>query len=359
LQTGADMTSLHRSRFAGLSRAKVGLIVIGVLLAIVASLPSRAPLASAPAITAPIADSTKRDEDLALYGNITQRIAGGEHYYPVTADALRRDGYPLRPFITFRLPMLAVLSAKAGPVITRIALWLLMIATLIAWYRRLNGAFDDKGRRITAVMLIASGMTIAARPEYIVVHEVWAGLLLALSLGLHRPDRWGPSVIAALAAVLIRELALPFLLLMWAFALVERRLREAVTWALAITVFALVLWLHAGQVALVTTAADPASPGWITIGGWPAFMRAMVETSALRVLPGWAAAALVIAALFGWISWRSRTGLFGTLMFAGYAVIFVVLGRPENFYWGLIVSPLLLLGLAFLPRAFADLRAAR
>ena len=39
-------------------------------------------------------------------------------------------------------------------------------------------------------------------------------------------------------------------------------------------------------------------------------------------------------------------------------LIFMVLGRPDNFYWGLMVAPTLLLGLAFLPRAFADLRAS-
>jgi hypothetical protein len=353
------MTSPQVSRFAGISRYSAWGIIVATLFAIAASIAGPA----GPISRSEIAEQTQaarpeRDEDLALYRDITARVANGGAYYAATADALRTGGYPLRPFITFRLPTLASASAALGPTLTRVALWLVVIATMIAWYLRLDGAFIDKGRRITAILLLGSGMTIAARPEYVVVHEVWAGLLLALSLGLYRSDRWWPSVVAAVAAVMIRELALPFLLLMGALAVVHRTWREAGAWALAVGVFAIAVWLHAGQVALVTTAADPASPGWMTLGGWPAFIRAMTETSALRVLPGWASAAAVIVSMLGWISWRSRTGLFGTLMFAGYALIFVVLGRPENFYWGLIISPLLLIGVAFIPQAFADLRAA-
>ena len=355
------MTRDYRSRFAGMSPRAAWLVIIALALVVIASVaPTRASRApTGPIVAQPTQTlAVKRDEDLALYNAITRRVGNGEPYYPVVAEELRKGNYPLRPFITVRLPTLAVIGCALGPTATRIALWLLILGTLIVWYRRLDGAFEDRGRRITGVLLVASGMTVAMRPEYAVVHEVWAGLLLALSLALHRPDRWWPSLMAALAAVMIRELALPFLLLMGAFALFERRPREAAAWAAAASLFGIALFLHAQQVALVTTAADPPSPGWTTLGGWPAFLRAMSETSALRVFPSWAAAILVILSLFGWTSWRTRTGLFGTLMFAGYAIIFMVLGRPENFYWGLIVSPLLLLGLAHLPQAFADLRRA-
>ncbi len=348
------MTLPHRSRFAGLARAPAALIVAAILLAVTFSMLMIAPQPSTTA-TGPARMTEQRDEDLALYREITRRVAGGGHYYTVTAAELRKGGYPLRPFVTFRLPALSVASAAAGPVMTRIALLILMLATLVVWYRRLDGAFEDRGRRISAILLIASGMTIAVQPVYIVVHEVWAGLLIALSLGLYRPDRWGPSVAAALGAVLIRELALPFLLLMGASAIARTAWREASAWALGAMIFAIAIGAHAAQVALVTTADDPASPGWLATGGWPAFIRAMTETSALRVMPDWAAAAIVVLSLVGWISWRSQTGRIGTLMFAGYALLFVTLGRPQNFYWGLIVSPLLLLGLAFVPRAFSDL----
>jgi len=345
------------SRFAGLSRGRA-LTVLLLLLAVIALtvMPRPKPTPGpAPVASSPSASPARRDEDLALYNAITARVARGEPYYHSAADELRKGNYPLRPFVTFRLPTLAVIGTTLGEAGTRALLGLIMLATLAAWYRQLEGAFADPGRRWTALLLLATGMTIAARPEYAVLHEVWAGLLLTLSLGLHSPARWAPSVAVALAAVMIRELALPFLLLMGAFALFGRRWAEVGGWALATLLFAGVLALHAQQIALVVTAADPASPGWLTVGGWPAFVRSMTETSALRVFPALIAGPLVVLALFGWTSWRSRTGLFGALLLGGYAIILGILGRPENFYWGLIVSPLLLMGLAFLPQAFRDL----
>jgi hypothetical protein len=76
------------------------------------------------------------------------------------------------------------------------------------------------------------------------------------------------------------------------------------------------------------------------------------------LLPPWLGAALVPLILLGWASWRSSTGLFGSLLFSGYGLILIVLGRPENFYWALMVAPAFLLGLAFLPEALADLVVA-
>ena len=44
-----------------------------------------------------------------------------------------------------------------------------------------------------------------------VLHELWAGMLLALAFGLHRPGRkYGAALVAAGLALAIREHALPF-----------------------------------------------------------------------------------------------------------------------------------------------------
>ncbi len=354
----AQITPALPSRFASLSRVQAWLVIGAILIAVMASAASLAPPPSLPQTArAPHSAPVRRDEDLALYQSISTRVQSGAPYYPATADALRHGGYPLRPFMTFRFPTLARASAMFGPTAMQIALWCLVLATTIIWYRRLDGAFDDRGRRISGALLIASGMTVAMRPDYVMMHEAWAGALLTLSLGLHRPGRWWPSVVAATAAVMIRELALPFLLLMAAFALATRRWPEAAGWAAAIALFGMALFLHAEQVAAVTRAADPASPGWMAVGGWPAFVRAMAGTSALRVFPTVVAAVIVPLSLVGWLAWPSRTGLFGLLLLGGYALVFMVFGRPENFYWGLVVSPLLLFGLVHLPRATADLNA--
>ncbi len=349
------------SRFAGLSHTKAIALVLALLVLLIAAIALKqgaAPTIKSGAVSSVQTASTADDDDLVLYRSIYQRVAAGENYYEVASDEQRRGDYPVRPFITVRLPTLATLFAVVGPSGMKALNWMLMIATLLAWRTQLKREMTDSDRHLITLLLIVIGLTIAVKPVYLPVHEIWAGTLIALSLGLHRKERWWPSVLVALAAVMIRELALPYILLMGAFALFERRWKEFLAWAACVALFGIVMLFHARAVEAVTLATDPASQGWTRFGGWPTFVRTMTETSALRVFPTWAATGLLILTLFGWTSWRSYVGLFGTLFFAGYGIFFMLLGRPENFYWGLTVTPLFLIGLAFLPTAFVDLKAS-
>jgi len=64
---------------------------------------------------------------------------------------------------------------------------------------------------------------------------------------------------------------------------------------------------------------------------------------------------LVLLAVVGWSGWRSAAGAFGTLLYLGYGVAFMVAGRPDNFYWGMMVAPALMIGLALAPMALGGL----
>src|SRR3546814_3515006 len=90
-------------------------------------------------------------------------------------------------------------------------------------------------------------------PALIVFHEGWSALLIALSLALYRKDRWWPSVVLALLALLIRELALPFVLLMGGLALLSLNCRELFAWSAVTLICAIALWCHAHAVWSVTT----------------------------------------------------------------------------------------------------------
>ncbi len=342
------------SRFAGLARWQALLIAAFVAALIFASFSFPMPPKPVP-MTVNAAGVVDPNPDLTLYRTITAQVAGGADYYKVAAHEQRVGDYPLRPFFTFRLPTLAMVTATLGFPIMHGLMWLLCAGIVLAWWARLKGEAQLPNRRLLGAMLIVSGLTLAVRPELIVVHDLWAGLLIALALGLHRSSHWGPSLIAGLCAVLIRETALPFILLMGAFACYQRRWREAGAWGGIVILFAGVLTLHASHVAAVVSPNDPASPGWTNFGGWPFFVLAVRLTTALRGLPIWMGGALVPLALLGWASWRSNTGLAGLLLFVGYAAILMALGRPDNFYWGLMVAPAFLLGLAFLPVALKDL----
>jgi hypothetical protein len=354
----AQMIQEVRSRFYGIGRGySIAVLLSVLLLIIICAWPK--PVTNAP----PKVETTSHDaaqeiimnDDLRLYRLINERIEKGASYYQAAFAEQRINGYPVKPFVTVRLPTLAVISTGLGNAIMTILLAALAIVTVLAWWRQLDGAFRDPGRRITGVMLLASGLILAVFPQYIVLHELWAGMFIALSLGLYRPQRFWLSVIAAACALAVRETALPFVLLMAAFAVLERRWREVTAWGLLICAFAAGLYLHYLAVSALVIQSDLASPGWAQMGGVHASVRALTMTSALRVLPEFIAAFAIPLSLFGWVSWRGTIGLRGTLYLAGYSFMLMLIGRAENFYWGVMVAPLLLLGLGFLPQAIADI----
>jgi len=344
------------SRFALLGRAQAVLLLFVLLLAITSAvLPQFFTTGEFSTRTNTAEKTQAAGDDLLLYRTIIARVAADEPYYQVVSQEHRAGNYPLKPFVTVRLPTLAYVLAWLGPIASYALLLSLFVITLWAYWHRLNGAFFDSGRRITGVLLIAAGASIVFHTKQAVLHEVWAGLLIALAVALRGSSRWYWAVLVGGAALMIRELVLPCILLMTAFALFERRWREFSAWVALIVLFGVVMIAHASQVAMVVRPDDLSSQGWMNVGGWQGYLRSMRLTSPLRAYPDWIANIGIIMACFGWVSWRSMTGLLGTLLLAGYAIIFMVLGRPENFYWGLINAPILLLGWAFLPQAFKDL----
>jgi hypothetical protein len=351
----------HFSYCAGLSQVQawlVALLLAFTVLFSLTSLPKEAPPSPTPAATTVpqtgiVAD--EKDDDIVLYETIIARVRSGDTYYTAAAQEQRVQNYPLRPFVTFRLPTLALISATVGPAIMTGLMWLLMAGTILAWYGRMKWDSSDGRLPLRAMVLVAASSLLGLHSKYLVVHEVWAGLLIAVSFAAHRQTRWWPSVLIGAAALMVRELALPYVLLMAAFALVDRRWKEGAAWTAVIALFALVMALHAHQVGLVTTLADPASPGWASSGGWQNFLRMMRLTGALRIFPDFAATIIAVLALFGWVTRRSDTGHRGALFFLGYSLIFMTFGRQNNFYWGLLVAPAFLAGLAFCPAAFAEL----
>lgn len=299
-------------------------------------------------------------DDLLLYRQIIDQLRAGERYYPAAAELQRANDYPLRPFITFRLPTLALLLAGIPDWLGTALLGGLCALVIFAWTIRLGGTGLPERPLMAASLLLLAGSLALAAPRLTPFHESWAGLLVALSLALHRADRWAPSVALALLALLIRELALPFVLLMGAAALWQRHWREAGAWGLAVLLFIIALAFHAHAVAGVVLPGDPASPGWMTPGGWPQVLAALRNASVLGYLPAPATALLAPLALLGWFSRGDATSRLAALYLTGFALMMMLIGRPENYYWIALIAPLFLAGLAFAPAGLHDLlRRAR
>ena len=345
------------SRFAGLSKGKARL-GLGLLVLLILATLTALTIAGPPAVSG---DSAKRGDDQAdvvLYETIVDGVRHGGNYYEVTAQELRRGDYPLRPFVTFRLPTLAMIQALMPQWAVIGLLYTLAAGVMLAWFLRLRPAFARGPPLILAMVLLAGGMGAFIQPELASFHEIWAGLLIALSLALRRPGKWVAAAGIGAMAMLIRETSALYVAIMCLLAWLEGDRKEALGWAAGVALLAAAVGAHAWAVAQVVTPVDPASPGWAGMLGFGFFVEAMVLSTALRLAPMWLAAPMMGFALFGWAAWRDLTGIRALATYAVYAALIGLFGRVDTFYWGLMVAPAILTGLAFMPDGLADLVAA-
>jgi hypothetical protein len=340
------------SRFHASSRWQAWLILLLLVAAFMGGLRWDGPAREQ---TAP-ASAASDHADVRLYERVIEGVHNGGEYYSVAAAAHREGAYPLRPFVTVRLPTLAWMHAALPWGGATILLYFLAAATALAWARRLWTCGDPAIRAVIGAALVAAGAATLLRPELAVWHEGWAALLMALSLALRRDGSFSASLAAAACALAIREHAVLLPMVMVAFALWERRWREVGAWALLIAAFALFLAWHAAQVAAVTLPSDPASPGWAGGGGWSAAVAMVQATGPLRLFPAPLAALLVPVALLGWAAWRP--GERAAALIGANLLMLALFARADNFYWAFLIAPLLPLGLLFAPRALADLGRA-
>lgn len=301
-----------------------------------------------------------RDDDLALYDIAIERIGRGENYYDFILEEHRKAHYPVRPGLAVRLPTLAYLDAWLGPAGQIAAALALLAAVLIVWWRRLGeepGATVGR-RRLLAISFLFLGASLGLNRYFFTLHELWAGMLLALAFGLHRPGKWAASLAVAALALAIRETALPFVLLMAAMAFWRRDWREGAAWSALAIVFLALLAAHLHIVAQQVLPGDREGASWLALRGLSGWLSNVALSSNLRYLPHWLAGPLIVLMMLGWAGWRSPAGTFGTLLYLGYGLAFMLAGRPDNFYWGAMVAPAMFIGLAFAPMALRALLGA-
>jgi len=296
--------------------------------------------------------------DQRLYGRVVAEVSAGADYYAAAAATQRDLGFPLKPFVTMRLPTLAWLLAALPGWLALTLLYGLMAASVAAWRHRLRDAFASPSGPTIAALGLGAGLMIGSPPAMVVFHEVWAAALIALALALWRPQRWLASAIILALAILIRETALPVVLLLGTLAAGRRRWREVAGWAAVTAMSLTALAFHAGAVAAVVSAADPASPSWAGFGGWRFALTAIQLTGPFAPMPYWVTAIAVPLSIIGWLGWRDPAGLRVAGVLTGYLLAFTVLGRPDNFYWGLLIAPLVLPGAILAPAALRALMRA-
>lgn len=342
------------SRFAGLPKRRARLALALLVTVLIATMAALAVPHARPAGDARAGGPA----DIVLYQGIVEGMRHGGSYYMVAADALREGDYPMKPFVTFRLPTLATVEAMLPPWGVTMVLDALAAAVAAAWFVRMRSAMVRPVTIAFAMILLAGGMGAFVQGELAAFHEIWAGLLIALSLALRRPERWIAAAGIGALAMLVRETAALYVAVMAVMAWVEGERREALGWAAGVALLAVVVAAHAHAVAEVVKPLDPASPGWAGMLGFGFFVETMTLSTALRLAPLWLAALLTGATLFGWAAWRDATGPRALATFSVYAVLIALFGRADTFYWGLMIAPAILVGLAFAPDGLRDLIAA-
>ena len=296
--------------------------------------------------------------DVALYRAIADRMGDGESYYAAVAEEQPARGFPTSPAVTVREPTLAWLTSTVG---AGTAYGILLALAAVAVALSLV-CFDGLGRTraewVVASVVGAVGVAFLCSPDGVWIHEAWAGLLTYVAV-LAATRRWfWPALIALLAACVVRELALPAALAVLAVAWPRLSVRRRLTSVVAVAGFLTFYGWHVLQVSRMAVGASEPSAGWLDVNGWPFFVNAAWFSTVLSDGPVLVAALLVPLALLGWVMHESVDARPVAAVLVAYALIFGVVGRDNNLYWGILFGPLLLPGLAFAPRAVVRLARA-
>lgn len=350
------------SRFASLSRGQA-LLVLALTLAVVtwclkvALTEDTLPLPRAARQAAGTAKRTT-ETDWVFYRRIVERVHAGENYYDAVQDEFAQPQWDFQPTSVFnwRTPLYAwLLGSFPVPEWGKGLLTLLALAVMLMAFAVVE---RELGKPCAPLALLLIGpFAWCINADVFLFTELWAGTLLTLAVLADALERWPLAVAASLAALLLRELVLPYCLLALALALVRQRRAEVFAWIVGLALFGLFYAYHLQEVSrrIITTDVVQASQ-WVRFGG-TAFVLGTTELSNLFLInaPSWVTALFLPLALLGLAGWPGWTGVRAGLTCAGYLAAFAVIGQPANAYWGLLIAPLLALGLAALPTVARDL----
>lgn len=295
--------------------------------------------------------------EAAMLAGLIQGIRAGGDYYSVAESLFRVDVAAIRAWGDVPLPGLALMLGSVSPLAAFAIQSALVIAVFVLWFIRLRHVFARIAGMAAIGFLLAGGLVVAIDPLLATLGSLWAGLLIAISLGLWRPGRWIEPAAFALIACAFDEAVLLYVALMGVFSLVEGRRHEAIGWAVVAAITIALFAVHGSAVGDLWANAAPVriEAHW---GGYAMFLQSTALATALQVLPLPLTAVLVGLALIGWASWADASGVRVLATISAYALLIAIFAPPAAAHWGLLVAPLILLGLAFAPDGLRDLAAA-
>lgn len=279
---------------------------------------------------------TVGSSDVAMFQAVVARMRHGEPYYAAMGDELRRGHYPASQAFNWRTPFLLSALAEVPPMVGRLAgialcLVLLVVTVVI---------MAHQPRTIAAtVLFLQSGILIPiVVPSAYVMAEMWAGVLIGLSICAYIRQRPMIGVTFGLLALFVRELSAPYCLVCTIVAIVNRRWREAAAWLSGALLYAVYYGLHVVEVHSHRLSSDLAQPSsWMELGGLQ-FLLSKVQFHPWLLSTPVAASVLVLLLLLAGIG-ATRTPIHVRLTSGVYVLFFLVAGKAFNQYWGMVAWP--------------------
>jgi hypothetical protein len=298
--------------------------------------------------------------DTDFYRDIVRRVRAGDNYYDAVAEELRQRGYAPHSTFNWRTPLYAWLFGKLpGPIWGQLLLGIGALTTIFLACRALCLA-GGEGRAVVALVLFLGPFAWCGMPGVCLFTELWAGMLIALSVSAYALGRWRLAVVTGLLALFFRELALPYCVICLGLACWQRRRAEVAWWLAGLALYGCFMTLHATAAARRITATDVLhATGWVQFGGTAFVLLTTQINYFLIVAPSWVAALYLPLSLLGLAAWRGTNGVRAGLTATAFVAAFTVIGiKPHNAYWGFMYAPLLPLGLVWAPAALRDLWSA-
>lgn len=344
------LMSLPPTRYAGIGRPMAAAMVVLTAAAILVF------LAIAATYAPPKAAASASDGDMAMYTHIVERMHAGEGYYTAAHAELHGSGYGTTSVFNWRLPTLATAESLMPSLAwASIVLAIGALATLIAAAKLVRDTAGDATAVLAAIALAAS-LFACATPAAALFTEIPAGILILASVSAYGLKRPAIGFALALAALFVRELAAPYVLVCIYFAWREGRTRELWAWTAGLAAFAAFFAWHYTKVHGQLGAGEFSyAEGWIQFGGLRFILAAARFNGLMIAFPLAATAVLLPLALLGLVAWRAPEARRVIATAGIYLAAFAIVGKPFNDYWGALFTPVMMLGLAFVPAALRDL----
>ncbi len=343
------------TRLAGLSLAQTVMAMLALFLVLGLCLKFYTPYELKPVKDSPYGENLP-PSDFELYRLLIDRVREGAAYYDVLAEQLRARGYDSTSVMNWRTPLhFWLLSRLPGPAFEKSVFMGLVLLTVVVCFRYQE---RTKGLRFATFQTLILAPSLSLLGEAYLLGEAWAGVLILFSIVLSAGDRHLASATAGLAALFLRELALPYVLVCLVLAQLGRRTQERNLWLGGLIAYTLYYLLHTNQVVNRLSSLDHNYSGsWLQLRGL-SFVLQTATCGPISLLPNWAVALVITLAILGITTQRGQLPRRVLWTASLYVVLFSIFGKSFNTYWGLIYSPLLTFGLAWSPESIQDLRGS-